>query len=246
MASIIGLYAAKFRENLSYHPVWQPGTGLVPGDVGVMKDGVFVREGHVSQLQGSVVPEPTQQTLAAPMKFSVGVTAKAAAQGGAQVDPALKVEASLKFGSNGGVVFDARDRVQHALANLGLVLAALDWGSPEFDDVVVVSEVHSARVAALAVAVGSEGEVELSGSLKALKALDVGDASVSFGATTGAAYALQLRASDQPHPVALRLYGASRSIWGRRSRPELLGAGDPAAAPLPAQPFVELSPFAIE
>jgi hypothetical protein len=243
MTSLVRLYAAKFRENLSYHPVWQPGTALVPGDVGVLKDGVFVREGHVSQLQRKVVPEPVEQRLAAPLKFSVGVTAKAEAAGSAQVDPSAKVAASLRFGSDGGVVLDTRDRTQHALANLGLVLAALDWGSPDFDAVAVVSEVHSARVAALALAQNGEGEVKVSGSLKALEALDLGDASVSFGATAGAAYALQLRASAQPHPIALRLYVASRGVFWRYSRPTLLGADGPDAAPPPAHPFMELSPF---
>lgn len=243
MISLVRLYAAKFRENLSYHPVWQPGTALAPGDVGRMHDGVFVREGNVLQLRPDIVPELVEQKLAAPMKFSVGVTAKAAAKAGARVDPSLKLEASLKFGSEGGVVFDARDRTQRSLANLGLVLAALPWASPDFDEVVVVSEVHAAGVAALAIAEGTEGEVEVSGTAQALKLLDIGDASVSFGATAGAAYALQLRASEQPHPVALRLYAASRGIFGRYSRPSLLGAeGAPQVAP-PAEAFFELSPF---
>lgn len=246
MTSLVRLYAEKFRENLSHHPVWEPGARLVPGDVGRMHDGVFVREGHVSQLQRNVTPEPMEQPLKGPMRFSVGVTARSALAAGAQLDPSLKVKGSLKFASEGGVVFDARDRVQRGFVNLGLVLAALPWATPEYDDVVVVAEVIAARVAGVAIAEGSEGEVEVSGTVQALKALDIGDASVSFGATEGAAYALQLRAGDQPYPVALRLYASSRGIFRRHATPSLLGVERAPAAPGPADPFFELSPFAID
>ena len=46
--SLPKFYSKQFREEMLCHPVWLPGEGATPGDIGVMRDGVFTREGSFS------------------------------------------------------------------------------------------------------------------------------------------------------------------------------------------------------
>ncbi|WP_376095364.1 hypothetical protein ACE7GA_02925 [Roseomonas sp. CCTCC AB2023176] len=253
MASLVKLYGRQFRQHLSYHPVWQPGTAVVPGDWGVLHDGVFTRQGHVTDLPRVPRPALRHNRIEAPQRFSVGVSFRASAGVAAKPDPSLAVEGSLRFERSGAVVYSARDLTATRMDNLATVLSALPWLSkPWTEDTVLVTEVIAAERAGFALAESDGGEVKVSGKASALSALDVADASVAFGASSAATFAMRLQHGKKPHPVALVLYKAETGIFGRPKPPAPVGgpgmfgadAGDEPAEP--ELPYRELSPFEVE
>jgi hypothetical protein len=112
MSSIVRLYGSKFRQELSYHPVWQPGVAIVAGDYGVLNDNVFIREGNIREY--SYVPHliPQQKRIDGVLKFNVGAKVTLSGGANAQVDPSVSVGGALSFGAEGGVVFHAITLVQ--------------------------------------------------------------------------------------------------------------------------------------
>jgi hypothetical protein len=41
-------YAANVRKHLGYFPVWQPGDSIVPGDIGELNHGIFIRQTSIA------------------------------------------------------------------------------------------------------------------------------------------------------------------------------------------------------
>jgi hypothetical protein len=84
--------------------------------------------------------------------------------------------------------------------------------------------------------------VDLSGKVTALQALDITDASISFGATSAASYTTSVGNPKGKafHPYGLLLYGA-RSSWWQDGKVVPLEAGIPDDAAM--APFEEISPY---
>jgi hypothetical protein len=117
-----------------------------------------------------------------------------------------------------------------------------------------------AQSAAVIVAETGGTTLALNGKASALSALDLGDASVSFGASQAAYYAMPLRSGAPTNAVALRLYKWKRGMFG--SGLKLLGvrspvnpldgatSQDPPRSPdrreINNEDFDELSPDALE
>lgn len=243
MGSLVKLYGKHFRQQLSYHPVWQPGAEVSVGDFGRLHDGVFVREGRTDRpfkISSQALLE-TQGGM--PMKFSTGVKLSIDAEVKAKATPEAKIEASLAFAREGGVVFHARDLTQNGIENVRAVVDTLPWREWG-EGAVFVSELYTARSLGLVLAEGGDASMNLSGRANALGRLDLADASVAFGLSSSATYSMRLQESERAYPVAMRLYHAKRGILDRTPRPTYLEVAD---KPPPEAALAEpLSPAVID
>ena len=240
--SLVEVYAKRFGQHLSYHPVWYPGTAVAVGDVGVFEDGVFCRQGTLRQ-NVDVAFDVATNAMPTPMKFSVGVSLALDVGAGAQVSPAVRVAAKLSFENDGGVAFHATHVTQHYIDNVRAVLAAIPWNDNAWRDLVLVSEVFTAKSAAVVVSENGNAAIEVTGKAGPLRVLDLADAALAVGASSAATYSTNLT-SDKggEHPVALRIYRGKRGWFSSERKPEFAGF-----APRPAaeadEPFEEVSPF---
>lgn len=235
--SLAQIYATQFRKHRKLQPVWQPGSAIEPGAIGVMADGMFVRQGHIAQFAD--VPLTLVETLIpADDKFAVGVTLSLDLGGNATVDPSVVVGATLKIDRAGGVAYHAKDLVKRSIDNLRQVLAAVPWESDLWPDgTVFVAEVTDAARLALVITEATGTEIKVTGKAGPLQMLDLADASVGIGLASNASFTLALPnrgAAPGRYPVSLGLYGRRRN-WIGMPRIEPLEAGDEPR-------FVELAP----
>lgn len=234
----------QFREELLCHPVWLPGEGIVPGDIGVMRDGIFTREGSFSDysaVMANIVEEDIP--VSSKSKFSIGVTMSLKLDAEAKIDPNLKVGGKLSFKRGGGVVLHIPNQRRRYIRNLREVLAALPWSSKGFGkDTVLVSEVRLAKAIALVLSESGDTSVDLTGKALALQALDIADASISFGATSAASYTTSVGDPQGQafYPYGLLLYKA-RNGWWQDGRVVPLEAETSTDAEM--APFEEVSPY---
>ncbi|MCE2947165.1 MAG: hypothetical protein ACK515_01550 [bacterium] len=242
--SLPKFYSRQFREEMLCHPVWQPGLGYVPGDIGVMRDGVFMREGSCADyttVQARIVEEDIPVTSKS--KFSVGVTVSLGVDASATLDPDARIGGKLSFRRGGGMVLHVPTQRRRYIDNLREVMHSLPWSTERFGyDTVMVSEVRLAKAIALVLSETGETNVDLSGKVTALQALDITDASISFGATSAASYTTSVGNPKGKafHPYGLLLYGA-RSSWWQDGKVVPLEAGIPDDAAM--APFEEISPY---
>src|SRR5262249_37320403 len=103
--SLPKFFSKQFREEMLCHPRWLPGEGRVPGDIGVISDGMFMREGNVSDytaVTAKIVEE--EIPVSSKSKFSNGVTMSLGLGAEAKIDPNAKVGGKLSIKRGGGVV----------------------------------------------------------------------------------------------------------------------------------------------
>lgn len=235
--SLTKIYAAQFREHLRLQPVWQPGSAIEPGDIGVMDRGVFVRQGHIAQF-ADVPLRLVETPIPGDQKFAVGVSLSLDLGGNATIDPSLVVGATLKIDRAGGVAYHAHDLFKRTIDNLRQVLAAVPWESDLWPDgTVFVAEVTDAARVTLVLTEATGSEIKVTGKAGPLQMLELADASIGIGLASNASFTLALPnrgAAPGRYPVALGLYGRRRN-WIGMPRIEPLEAAD---TPL----FVELAP----
>ena len=242
--SLPKFYSKQFREEMLCHPVWLPGEGATPGDIGVMRDGVFTREGSFSdytEVKAKIAEE--EIPVSSKSKFSVGITLSLGGGAEAKIDPNAKVGGKLSFKRGGGVLLHIPTQRRRYVRNLREVLGALPWGSEGFgNDTVLVSEVRLAKAIALVLSESGDTSVDLTGNAQALQGLDIADASISFGATSAASYTTSVGdpQGQSFYPYGLLLYKARNGWWqdGKVVPLEAARAADAEMAP-----FEEVSPY---
>lgn len=218
--SLPKFFSKQFREQMQCHPVWLPGEGRAPGDIGVMRDGIFQREGTFSDytaVEANVVEE--EIPVSTKSKFSIGVTMSLELAGEAKIDPNAKVGGKLSIKRGGGMVLHIPHQRRRSIKNLRDVLHALPWGSESFGaDTVMVSEVRLAKAIALVLSETGDTSVGLTGKALALQALDIADASISFGATSAASYTTSVGDPEGQtfYPYGLLLYKATGGFLKKR------------------------------
>jgi hypothetical protein len=242
--SLPKFFSKQFREQMLCHPVWPPGDRIVPGDIGVIRDGIFTREGYFydyTKVTAKIVEEDIP--VSSKSKFSIGVTMSLGLDGKAMTDPNAKVAGKLSIKRGGGLVMHIPNQRRCYIRNLREVLAALPWSSESFGrDTVLVSEVRLASAIALMLSESGDTSVDLTGKAMALQVLDIADASISFGATSAAAYHTSVGnpQGQDFYPYALLLYKA-RNGWWQDGKVTMLeaapGTNDDMA------PFEEVSPY---
>lgn len=238
-------YAETFRHEFGYHAVWEPGTKLVPGDLGVMHEGWFQRTSHVSDFSAVELKIDRTQVPVDPMTFEHGVTLALGADAKGELSPTAKIEATLKIEHGGGVLLRAHEIEQRSIVNLDEALEAVPWDRPDWEGkIVFVAEVRAAKRVALVVAEQADTTVGLTGKLAPIKQLDIADASVNLSAGSGKSYRLPVRARKDGELITfgLKLFKL-KSDWIGRRRPRMLGAGGQMS---PESPFEEVSPYAPE
>ena len=242
--SLPKFYSRQFREEMLCHPVWLPGEGIVPGDIGVMRDGILMREGSYSdytEVKANIVEE--EIPVSSKSKFSVGVTISLELNANTKIDPNATIGGKLSIKRGGGLVLHIPNQRRRHIDNLREVLRALPWGRDDFGkDTVLVSEVRLAKAIALVLSETGDTSVELTGKMLALQALDIADASISFGATSAASYTTSVGDPQGQafYPYGLLLYRA-RYGWFQNGKVQALEAA-PGADPEMA-PFEEVSSY---
>ena len=242
--SLPKFYAEQFREQMLCHPVWSPGEGAAPGDIGVMSDRVFTYQDRYSTYT-AVAAEIVEEGIpaSAKSKFSVGVSMSLALGANATIDPNAKVGGKLSIKRGGGMVLHVPDQRRRYIRNLREVLAAMPWGSEGFGKgTVLVAEVRLAKAIGLVLSESGNTGVDLTGKAIALQQLDIADASISFAATSEASYTASIgdAAGEAYYPYGLRLYRARTGIFGDGKVVPLEAAAGGGAGP---EPFEEVSPY---
>ncbi len=231
-------YAAEVRDRLGFFPVWPPGDAIAPGDVGTVRNGIFRREGTLSDLIAGIDLQVTSQAISAPTRFrSAGVTAsQVKAAGGAPVEPGIdaKGEVTITFGQSGGVAFDAERCEEAVISNMLLVRSAIEARSEAWKPgYVMVSRVTTAQAYTVIVAAQSGASLVLKGSADALKSWNLAKAGISVAESNFGGYQ---RSGDGP--ILLGLYGFDwmLHLGGGAFKPKAL-----TEAPPSDDTFVELS-----
>ena len=242
--SLPKFFSKQFREAMLCHPRWLPGEGIVPGDIGVMRDGILMREGtfpDYTAVTANIAEE--EIPVSSKSKFSIGVTMSLGLGAEAKIDPNSKVGGKLSIKRGGGVVLHIPNQRRRYISNLREVLRALPWSSEGFGkDTVLVSEVRLAKAIALVLSETGDTSVDLTGKALALQALDIADASISFGASSAASYTTSVGDPQGQafYPYGLLLYKA-RNDWWQDGKPVPLEAVPGADAEM--APFEEVSPY---
>ncbi len=242
--SLPKFFSKQFREEMQCHPVWLPGEGRVPGDIGVMRDGIFAREGTFSDytaVKANIVEE--EIPVSTKSKFSIGVTMSLGLVAEARIDPNAKIGGKLSIKRGGGLVLHIPNQRRRYISNLREVLRALPWSTKDFGmDTVLVSEVRLAKAIALVLSEAGDTSVDLTGKALALQSLDIADASISFGATSAASYTTSVGdpRGQAFYPYGLLLYRARNGFFqdGKIVPLEVAPGADPEMAP-----FEEVSPY---
>lgn len=215
---LASLYSKQIRDNLNCFAVWEPGEEISPGDVGILKEGVFQRETNLSKifpdLKFTIVsndnPHPSH-FFSKDCQLS-DMTIDAAAQ------PNAKASLQITFKEEGGVVFDASDCTALYIEDIYSVCKYLAKNRSKWPPgMVLVSHIEKSPRFAVMISETKGAQVELSGEVAPLKEIRIADASVTVSSFHGLGY----RRTGKG-PVTARLYGFK---WWR-VRPRLLSAGD--------------------
>jgi hypothetical protein len=234
-------YAKQVRQHLSFFPVWPPGDSVAPGDVGLLKGGLFYRQGTLAETIGELTVKVTPRPMTGLTRFrsSDCSTTGVKASGGAPVATGITANAqlTLSFANAGGVAFDAADCTEQTIANVLEVRDCIQsrralWPSRDF---VLITRVTLARNFLVVVAGVAGASVELSGDANALGAWNLANASVSSSAGNSGGYQ-----RGGAGPVLIGLYGFNWWKWWTETggiEPLSIGASTPAHT---EQDFIEL------
>jgi hypothetical protein len=230
-------YSREVRHNLSFSPIWQPGSGIAPGDIGRIESGVFVRHGSLRNKPFSIPFKTRQERHANPWQFQSShvIKGKASAEVAVpKVRGGPKASIDVTFNQEGGVIFHAVDGSRSSIENLSDVSAHVQRIRAEFGDYVFVAHVETAKRFKVLVSEEAGASLKLKGDLSAIEALNVADAAVSVAETRG-----QIYEQHGNGPILLRLYGFK--WWSRRVKPQGMGGeSDDGAAE--RESLQELSP----
>ncbi len=215
---LASLYSKQIRHNLNCFPVWEPGEEIGPGDVGILKEGVFQRETSLRKIFPDLAFKVVPNDNPHPSHFYskdcqvADVTIDAAAQ------PHAKAMLRITFKKEGGVVFDASDCKALYIEDIYSVCKYLAENRSKWPPgMVLVSHIEKSPRFAVMISETKDAQVELSGEVAPLKEIRIADASVTVSSFRGLGY----RRTGKG-PVAARLYGFK---WWR-VRPRLLSADD--------------------
>lgn len=207
--SIAEIFAKEFRKHVAtFHPVWQPGDQVRVGTFGIIKDAIFVPQGHLSDLLSGLSLVVSRNSIEGSLGFhsDQGFSSKANVNANSIVSPTAEV--NLCFSEAGGVYFRANDLLQESLTNAYVVLSAIDaHPMPWPDDHVFVWEVQEAREALVLISTSASWQIKASADAQAISGLNLAKAGVELTTIHGQGYSRQLPAAKERHPIALRIYG---------------------------------------
>ena len=244
MPSLAQLYAAEIRRHLGgYHAAWLPDAALRLGDVGILQDGVFVRQGDLSHfgVEFAARPDSSPSRLDYTASDSVQVTFKASGETNAALPslPVAQAGVGFAFQRAGEFALRAEEAFEPTIDDLfdlqrqlRVLLRRGDWQG----DYLVVTGVVQTPVLTLLIAKSDGAKVELSveGTLTpAVPAL--GKAGVTLGVAHQSGGVLRLDPGKDVTPV-VRLHRMTPHLFGDRElRPlSLLGRAPAPAADLAA------------
>jgi hypothetical protein len=232
MASLATQYSKKFRNKLSYFPVWEPGWPISPGSIGRLRHGVFSQEGQVTDVFKDLSYEIKDSTVAKSMSFysDSGISISGGVSGShlVQVNGTIRVS----FSRANAVVFHATTLTLRYIDGLYRIISLIAKRRNEWPKgLVLVSHMEVAERYAVLISESGGWDLELRGEASALASLHIADASVSVTTVNGAGYH-----RSGTGPVTSRIYGFK--TFDRQLR--LLSAHEPIND---GSPFDEISPF---
>jgi len=197
-------YSAEMRSQLGLFPVWPPGDPIKAGDIGTLQGGVFEKQTSLKERFGTLKVRLVRQALDRPYRFcskdcvlgEIRAAGKAAGTGSAAMQ--------VKFGANGGVIFEAAGLTRQAIDNLYEVRSFIRehrtaWPAGH----VLIGSVDRATRFRVLISENRNGSATLSGKLDALKDLKVADASVKVSTDASAGY----QVNDGSGAVSASVYG---------------------------------------
>jgi hypothetical protein len=214
-------YGSEIRRNLSYFAAWLPGEAISPGDVGIVKNGLFNRETSLKALFPDLSFDVVPNDAPHPSHFfskncvvgKLKAKGKAVGQG--------KASLTIDFNAKGGVVFDASDCTSEYIKDILAVRQFIGRHRTAWPaGMVLVTHVEKSTRFKILISEAQGAKVELTGDIGPLEQVRIADASVAVSASEGLGFQ---RTGEGP--VALRLYGFK--WWS--SQPHLLDADNTAA-----------------
>lgn len=163
MATPKNLYVHSIHKKLGYFPTWLPGSSLALGDIGVLRDGIFVHRGRLADrgITFSQRIDPHERDFSHTSESGVHIEAGGGA-GGGDVVPSLGGSIEIRFTTQGAFLFQAQGCQRYTISDqLSLedqLRVAYQDGSWELDWV-VVTEVFKANRATILIANSKEARL---------------------------------------------------------------------------------------
>lgn len=239
MPSLAQLYATEIRRHLGgYHATWLPDTSLRLGDVGILQDGVFVRQGDLSHfgIEFAARPDSTPSRLDYTASNNVQVTFKASGESNTALPglPVAQAGVGFAFVRAGEFALRAEEAYEPTIDDLFDLQRQLrarlrrgDWQG----NYLVVTGVVQTPVLTLIIAKSDGAKVELSveGTLTpAVPAL--GKAGIGLGVVRQSGGVLKLDPGLDVTPF-VRLHRMTPQLFGDRTlKPLSLMSRSPRAA----------------
>ena len=183
------VYSREMRHELGVFPVWQPGDPIEVGDIGTLDEGAFQKQTTMKSLFPDYRLKIERQPLNRPYRFS----SRDCIIGQLQTSGSLPAEANamveVKFGSEGGVIFEATDIRRTSIDDLFQCREFIKthrklWPSKG----VLVTAVDTANSFRLLISATRNGSATLSGRADALSGMKIADASISISTNSAAGY----------------------------------------------------------
>ncbi len=183
------IYSHEMRHQLGVFPVWQPGDPIDVGDIGTLDDGMFHKQTSLKSIFPDLPVKVDTRQLNRPYRFSSKdcIVGEVRASGSVPAQGAASLE--VKFGSNGGVIFDASDIHRTLIDDLYQLREYIRTQRARWPHkCALVTAVDKAGSFRLLISETRNGSAMLSGNADALANLKIADASVTVSTSSSAGY----------------------------------------------------------
>ena len=212
-----------YKKAAGYRPTWEPNKPLKVGDIGILKDDVFVLVGSLQKLGVDVevrIDEQVGEVFDLSSESGVDVKIKAAGE----VDPMLpslgKMDLgfSVNFKKENSILFKVNGYKTHLLENLILISREIKkmYKNDEWEqNWVIINEVVEANRATIMMS--SEGNVSVGVKAKAdvgPEQLDLAQADLELDADSGGKLAISILGNEGITPL-YRVVGIKKSFFGK-------------------------------
>ncbi len=105
MPSPVKLYHQEMQKNLGFFATWLPGDLMRLGDIGVLRDGRFEKQGSLKEI--GIAFAVAKAGAVQDVSYSAAAEKRIAASADAEAAAFARTNIHLRFSSEGGFIFDA-------------------------------------------------------------------------------------------------------------------------------------------
>ena len=209
-----------YEKSNGYRPTWLPHVPLKIGDIGVIEDGVFVKEGNLEDVNIPFKTEMSSDTTVLDLSSENGISITAKASG--KVDPKLASLGTadagflVEFKNDNSYIFKLNGTKTTIISNLGKVKDEIlerfqngQWPRKRL----VINELVEAKASTILLAgkAGTTVELKAEGSVNAAH-LDIADGALNLRLASGSALTAQILGKEGITPL-YRVIGITRSLF---------------------------------